>query len=1036
MDVASAPSVAENLSRANVCAPASKKPNKLKQRPQCAGRRLGSQARHSPRKSADGHTASNAPEHSRRKSPDGHTASNASEQSRRKDKRCTLEVEEYARLKKLQNQLASLSTASSGFGGSSSSRPSTANRRKTDAVSSRPLQNRLASQIKDITVSNQAAPSKSRRGSWKFIVLQPQFGEVIQVDAEDQLGGSAWKRNVSAPAAPSDCLHGRVSPPDLFAPGDQLYRIVSAEGLRLSEEDCRPAFSAFALPRWQQPDVNLAKKPGPQLPAMSMDCGVSTEGSDGRLGTKTPQALGQVFTPTLGNYTSSRSGRWEKPLEFVHQFFKRRENLQGNNQRDRGVEVVDEFHGRPVTREERERWVSVFRRLWNDGEIHRTELENALLLCGYEEPDKIAICESAAGITRFATLSEPEFVSFCCLYDSTVQHMYAKVFSQYGNDDSAPISMLQLMFDMLGMTVRRCVLDEIANDLDKDKTGRIQLEQFGKVVQTARSRDAFLQRELAQFHSVFNRFVRRESQGEMGTQDLGNAFEWLGFPVTPVELYDLLQKEDVDGSGTFSEKEFVRCLRRVQNTEDSKIKSFLNPFQRTVSRERSTNGVTKGLELTGMLQRLGYFAQPEAILDATAADKLPVDNPWASRHTLENVSFQFDQEHLSQLLSTLRSQELFPNAEMEELKRVFATFKDPLHDYVKPGDISKALRWFWSSLPWDVTQQQIACVDVDGSACGCLNFMMFLKIVRLCHNRDRHNAEAAFRNHAAERRGHLEGESLLEALKEMGCVDRNGEHLPLTTKEKFGVDTFAFYAMFERLRCEALGTLRNNSGFNDIQLAKLEADFMRFQKDDHEKGLERQGIRKSELVLLLESLVPSYAYSAGQRPHLTGLLRDFNLQPRDAMQTCKEYLPFREFVQLMRLIYDEDELQKLQAERQVFDKMRFSHQEVKKFRETFLAADTEGIGKLSFQQVKDIFLSVKILGLKTDERLKRFFDESISDGDTVKNHAAGNSEHVGDCAMFRHFLRLMRKIGNDRKDQGLTGDFMQPVAFNCQAHKA
>lgn len=646
---------------------------------------------------------------------------------------------------------------------------------------------------------------------------------------------------------------------------------------------------------------------------------------------------------------------------------------------DEGSKIAMDCEGRAVTQAELDRWTAVFGKLRQDGEMHAEDLVRALQLCGHEQLEYSGVAEVLAGLTKFSTLSEKEFVRFICRFEANERQRYRAEFARFDADGSGSIDAGELaaLFESLGVPPMKCVLEEVIAEVDDNGTGCLEFEEFEQVIEIVNKREGFLRRELAQFRKVF-RNLDSDHSGEIDSKELAGALAWLGFPTSLEEAEVLCRQEDVDNSGALSEREFLRCLRRVREREVGRIKELL------AARDGDDSGTMKGTELEGLLRSLGYTASPEAILDAAQAAGLGIDQSALSGLcSLKGLQFDFGLSELWLLLRSLRACEGFARAEMRDLKDSFE-----LHDArgggeLTAGDAGRAILWAGYPASFDERQQLIAEVDIEGS--GVFDFPMFVKLARSFRDRERRAAVAAFDIYA-------EGKAILSdshgaqlgALWSLGCVNRDGKTAVRTPQERAGVDVHGFVHIVRRWKAKSREQLRRNAGFTGEELAELMAQFERYDYDGS------GDISRKELVHLIEDLFPKYAHSAERRPQLARLIKE-------ADADGSRSLDFKEFVTLMRRIRDQEDEEKAAKERGIAREAGFSHLEVRDFRELFLGEDEEGLGGLTFEQVHRMVSRTCHLGDTNCKILAGFFAEAVGDVDD-------------NLADFSALLQIMRRV--------------------------
>jgi len=639
--------------------------------------------------------------------------------------------------------------------------------------------------------------------------------------------------------------------------------------------------------------------------------------------------------------------------------------------------------GRPVTQDEHARWVSVFGRLRSDGEIHRSDLAKALLRLGYAEPRDQDVSEALRVLTRYSTLDQFEFFRFVCLYEQTLHARFREEFDRFDRDGSGTIqaSELHAVLANLGLHFRRGVVREIAGDVDEAglDAGALSFGQFEKGVELLRHREGFLRSELREFRRVFQSFDHDHSQ-ELSTAELASAMAWLGFPTSPEETRALYEQEDVDGTGNLSEREYLRCIRRVCDSEVEAIGRLLGRL----------GGSLPGRELEGLVRGLGYVAPPETVLEAAEAAGLPGGSASdGSKRALSACRFEAGVDELCLLLAGLRSRQSFSPADTREIEAAFRT-------HSREAEIStllagRALRWLGHDLPFQHLQHLVEEVSVD--VYGPMDITMFAKLVRKCRDQETRRAVQTFKECDTRGAGRLGSAGQFRAFATLGCLDQKGCVPARTRQEQEGLDLGRFVALVQRHRERGVPAMRQNCGFGPCELRRLEERFRDFDEDGSGE------ISRQELMRLIEDLFPRYASALEWRPHLVALLSEIDADSSGSLD-----LP--EFVSLMRRIHDQEDEESLSREVDALKLLRFSPEEVHDFRGLFLEADAAGQCRLTFGQVHRMVSRGCTLGDRASSLLEDFFAAAARKSDAASGADEDGSKRVD----FVEFLQIMRQV--------------------------
>jgi Ca2+-binding EF-hand superfamily protein len=641
--------------------------------------------------------------------------------------------------------------------------------------------------------------------------------------------------------------------------------------------------------------------------------------------------------------------------------------------------------GRLVTREEHDKWSSVFKDLLHDGEIHAGDLVKALERCGFDDLRDAIVLEVRTELTRYASLNLEEFVRFICRYEARLHHNYQLEFQlMAGSASGISVEQLAQLCEKIGLQPRRCALDELIREVCTCAPETLVFEDFARITELLRAREGFMRQELDEFRRIFQK-CDRDASNDMNACELAHVLAWLNFPASSEKARDILQQGDIDGSGSLSEVEFLRCLRRIYEEEAANIRTFLCP------KTSDGSGNFSGATLQNFLGSLGYTASTEAILDAAQDAGLHVESglftKFAFQGNFQAMMFGFSFDELCALVATIRAREGFTHTEMADFGDIFDSCKPAGREDMATPAISKSLRFVGHPFAFDVVQHLVAQVDVDGHS--RLDFTMFVKLIRKCRDRELKQALAAFGRFDPLSTGVLDHSQQQAAFQCVGCVDLNGHPPPRTPEECAALSPQGFVKVVRRFRNERVSSLRENAGFTEAEMQNLRAVFAKFDSDGD------NDITRRELARLIEIVLPAHAHAPEWRPYLMELLSEVDADGSGSLN-------FSEFVGLMRKIYDqEDEFQRL-SEAKTIHELGFSGQEANKFRELFLDVVPDELCKISFNEMRTMLA-----------RLHRFTSKRCEESDLrhIFTQVVGSYDPcVVPRVSFLEFLRIMRLV--------------------------
>jgi calmodulin len=131
---------------------------------------------------------------------------------------------------------------------------------------------------------------------------------------------------------------------------------------------------------------------------------------------------------------------------------------------------------------------------------------------------------------------------------------FKEAFDTYdkNRDGTITVSELALVMRSLNMKPTEILLNEIISEWDKDKSDRINFEEFVKLMK-ARPKDVDIQEEIINAFRVFD----RDGSGFISTHELKNIIISLGEGLSEEEIDAMILEADIDGDGYINYEEFV-----------------------------------------------------------------------------------------------------------------------------------------------------------------------------------------------------------------------------------------------------------------------------------------------------------------------------------------------------------------------------------------------------------------------------------------------------------------------------------------------
>mmetsp|Transcript_88313 Transcript_88313/g.169151 ORF Transcript_88313/g.169151 Transcript_88313/m.169151 type:complete len:1416 (-) Transcript_88313:75-4322(-) len=602
---------------------------------------------------------------------------------------------------------------------------------------------------------------------------------------------------------------------------------------------------------------------------------------------------------------------------------------------------------------------NVLRNLWkkysHDQTLHRDTipklLEMAGLLHGAEGTDWVE--EIFKGITKYNSIEHEDFWLFIQRYEDRQRTAWNMSFTYWDSDQSGCIDNNEFseLLQSLGIEPMRDVLDEAIAEVDVNKSGNLDLEEFYEVMKLLREREGFSRKETKYFMEVFEKFDRDYS-GSIDTQELSNLLNYLGFSLDSNGANLICREVDVDGSGSLDRHEFLVCMRKVRDREVKLLKALMVEF------DKDETDLVDPDQLHCLLNTLGYFVDDDVMEEVGNAVGM-------------DFSDNIDLETLWKFLLTFRAREGLSKEESDAIQEAFVRYHAAEDGQkMRTTEVGKVLRYMGYSMTFE--EQQILTMQVDVSEKGFLQNCDVHKMIRMARDQEVQEARAVFRRIAGPLAIGILLTEVGDAFRTMGCVKQDG-HPPHVSRDMIDangltVSEESFLRMVRRQNKENRHIFRVNGGFSEKDLEDLRERFNQF--DDDGSGDITQG----ELIKLIETIFPRMSHDAKLRPKLLDIMKEVD-------QNGRGKLDFHDFLRLMRICRDQQDREALNKERKAVDETKFSPAEVHEFRDLFIGQPGLKDGELPIPDIIRMISSICKLGEKNTIGLKEMLsDMQLAEG--------------------------------------------------------
>lgn len=616
-------------------------------------------------------------------------------------------------------------------------------------------------------------------------------------------------------------------------------------------------------------------------------------------------------------------------------------------------------------------WKASFGRLSQGFRLRQADLPKALELCGVPYPDLDWADEIFNSIVKGSAMTSEEFVRIVRAYFERQRFEYNNTLRRFDEDNSGTISVgeLQGVLRSYSMDLLPHVVDEVISEVDKDRSGCLNLDEFIEFMETLTQTDGFSKEERNALYQIHKRFDCNGTDS-IPTENMPGVLAWLGYSIPEAEVLSIAAEVDVDACGSLDYQEFLMCMRKVRQKELKAIEEAIKDH------DSDESGSLCFEELEPFLNSMGYMSTRVAITDAAAE---------------ANINLQEMKKHdLWKFMQVFRTREGLSSAESAEVDAAFQRYDLSESGEISAVDIGKILRWFGYRVSYMEQCEMVGAVDIDRS--GRLNKTEFRKLMRFYWERELRKMEASFNDHCGERRlcSQLQAE---KAFRQLGFVDSDNKTPVVLDAEVVadGIDKNGFVHVGIQFKLLQREMFRKSAGYNANEVAQLQQMFNEYDEDHSDS------IGTNELGGLIRNVFPVMTKSI--RSQVDSLMKEI-----DADGPGMGRLSFDDFLRTMRQFHDINAQERIEKMERCVAETEFSQIEVQGFNELFTASDTDMNGRLSEVEVREMIQNVCPLGTRNGAELHKMF---VNVQETVEHH---NSKGSHDLVDFPEFLLLMRKL--------------------------
>eukprot|EP00931_Biecheleriopsis_adriatica_P092793 TRINITY_DN66573_c0_g1_i1.p1 TRINITY_DN66573_c0_g1~~TRINITY_DN66573_c0_g1_i1.p1 ORF type:complete len:1128 (-),score=158.23 TRINITY_DN66573_c0_g1_i1:56-3439(-) len=409
--------------------------------------------------------------------------------------------------------------------------------------------------------------------------------------------------------------------------------------------------------------------------------------------------------------------------------------------------------------EEKHIWQVFSRYLYEQtDEIHEESVTKILDQLGYFSVSQEAAKEILSETTTYATLSFPEFVQYIKKVTAHEREVIRKRYQESDADGSGTIDINELadLLKSIGIYPFRSTVEGALAVVDEDLSGELDFNEFVLLLAIYGKTEGFSREEVRRLFRVFVRFSETPDSGQRRSMKIsnlslallymfGNQVSSLISVITENAILSTPAPKPASNNKTpnadqgkleqtMDFPDFLRWSRRLREAE---IQMYHDEFDRC---DADGGGSLDSEEIRAVLFNLGYTPLKAVVFDLI--DTFDVD---------QSGTLDFD-EFVS-MMQLFRKTDGFTRAEIELFKEAYQVV---MHEYDSSGEldavgVSAALQHLGYDTDIKEVDAMVKAVDCDNSK--KLNFLEFLRFMRLHRENELHHLARVFSRYAADADG-------------------------------------------------------------------------------------------------------------------------------------------------------------------------------------------------------------------------------------------------------------------------------------------
>lgn len=364
--------------------------------------------------------------------------------------------------------------------------------------------------------------------------------------------------------------------------------------------------------------------------------------------------------------------------------------------------------------------------------LPREKLFRALEALGFKDFDKAQVQTALSQLTY--AVSRLDIMEFAYVTHVLLRARREELLDQFKKldaDESGAVSIVELRRFLwgLGFTVWHDDIEEIFAEVDSDRSGWIDFDEFAAGMTLIHERQGFTRTQATELLNIFDKYDRDHS-GRISAEELVGALGYFGRSINVQEAEAIITSTgSAAAKDGLHRPEFLKVMRQNLEEETAQLRTMFSEL------DTDCSGYLSSDELTGLFSRMGYTVSRDALLEAISL------LPGALRTELTY-------EEVVQVLHAICRREGFSKKEVEELLAVYRMFDTTDKNELREFELARALSWL--GYPLSSHRRHVLWCKVDIDMTGDINSKEFLKLMRLLREEEVEAVRQTFQRHEGD----------------------------------------------------------------------------------------------------------------------------------------------------------------------------------------------------------------------------------------------------------------------------------------------